>query len=110
MNNKNFLSPSCGHGFCRDCWKAHARMRLMQRMDVCCMDSSCEIILTETAVYPLVSGPLAKRFELVLFDCSILSHPRLRFCPGVDCDKVIMANEIPNPKRVTVSKNLLLKK
>ena len=74
----------------------------MERLDVTCMHQKCPIILTETAIYPLVSGPLGKRLEMVMLDCSVLSHPRLRFCPGADCDKIILALEAPSPRRVTV--------
>ena len=75
----------------------------MERLDVTCMHLKCPIILTEIAIYPLVSGPLGKRLEMVMLDCSVLSHPKLRFCPGADCDKIILALEAPSPRRVTVN-------
>ena len=41
-----FLSPRCGHKYCFQCWKFHTISRLQQRLDVCCMDRSCKLVLT----------------------------------------------------------------
>jgi len=99
--DEKFLSPSCGHGFCLQCWKIHASQRLQQRLDVCCMARDCPVLLTETAIKPLLSPLLNKRLDSILFDCYIVAHPRLRFCPGPNCDQLILAKETPAPKRVT---------
>lgn len=118
-----FLSPRCGHKYCFQCWKFHTISRLQQRLDVCCMDRSCKLVLTgsyliyqscrrislmtlkyflENAIKPLISTALNKRLENVLFDCMIVSHPRLRFCPGPNCQKVIFSIQAPAAKRVQV--------
>ena len=64
--------------------------------------SSGSISLLENAIKPLISTALNKRLENVLFDCMIVSHPRLRFCPGPNCQKVIFSIQTPAAKRVQV--------
>ncbi|CBY22151.1 unnamed protein product [Oikopleura dioica] len=98
--DKEVYSTSCNHKFCLDCWRYHTRTRLQQRLDVCCMHHNCEILLTETAVLPLVPGALGRKFEEILFDCMVLSYPGVRFCPGPDCGVIVMALEESSPKRV----------
>ena len=66
------------------------------------MGHNCEILLTESAVLPLVPGALGKKFEDILFDCTVLSYPGVRFCPGPDCSVIVMALEESCPKRVRV--------
>ena len=66
------------------------------------MGHNCEILLTESAVLPLVPGALGKKFEEILFDCMVLSYPGVRFCPGPDCSVIVMALEESCPKRVRV--------
>jgi len=66
------------------------------------MHHNCEILLTETAVLPLVPGALGRKFEEILFDCMVLSYPGVRFCPGPDCGVIVMALEESSPKRVRV--------
>jgi len=97
---EDFLSPRCGHKYCFQCWKYHTINRLQQRLDVCCMERNCKLVLTENAIKPLISTALNKRLENVLFDCMIVSHPRLRFCPGPNCQKVIFSIQTPAAKRV----------
>ena len=66
------------------------------------MGHNCEILLTESAVLPLVPGALGKKFEEILFDCMVLSYSGVRFCPGPDCSVIVMALEESCPKRVRV--------
>ena len=67
--------------------------------------SSSSTSLLENAIKPLISTALNKRLENVLFDCMIVSHPRLRFCPGPNCQKVIFSIQTPAAKRVQVKSN-----
>ena len=53
----DFLSPRCGHKYCFQCWKYHTINRLQQRLDVCCMDRSCKLVLT---------GPSRRSFPSVI--------------------------------------------
>ena len=46
MEEEVYLKASCGHTFCRPCWKYHTINRLQQRLDVCCMETDCKLILT----------------------------------------------------------------
>lgn len=94
---------SCGHKFCRSCWTSHLDIQVHQGCTVTieCMAQGCRILVPEDFALPRLSCASSReKYEQFAFYEYIKSHPFLRFCPGVNCNSVIKAQDIL-PLKVT---------
>lgn len=96
-----FLGVACGHLFCRDCWDMHFQTQIQDgiTIGIACMAKECPVLVTEDFVCKILSQPkLRDKYSKFSFTDLIKSHPKLRFCPGVDCSVIIKAKELKAKK------------
>ena len=94
---------SCGHKFCRSCWTSHLDIQVSQGATITieCMAQGCRILIPEDFALSRLSVPIHReKYEQFSFYEFVKSHPFLRFCPGVNCNGVIRAQDIL-PLKVT---------
>lgn len=67
-----------------------------------CMASGCTLLCLEDFVLRILGDhpDLRDKYERLIFKGCVESHSQLRFCPGVDCQVIIMA-QCQKAKRVT---------
>lgn len=92
----------CGHTCCSECWEAYFGMQIQGGTvnNLSCMQDKCACRVPEEFVLECLNDEQMKsKFqELILMDY-VVTHPELRFCPGVDCRVVIQA-DTPSARRV----------
>lgn len=98
---EQFSSLSCGHLFCKECWKMHFEVQIAQGMStaISCMAQDCEVLVPEDFVLALLTRTaLRDKYQQFTFQDYVKSHPQLRFCPGPNCQVVVYSKE-PKAKR-----------
>ncbi|KAK3787917.1 hypothetical protein RRG08_008051 [Elysia crispata] len=96
FTSDSFLSLACGHMFCRECWDMHFQTQIQDGVTtgIECMGKECSILVPEDFVFEVLTQPkLRDKYSKFSFNDLIKSHPRLRFCPGIDCSVIIKAKE-----------------
>jgi ariadne-2 len=99
------FSPACGHSYCRICWGDYIKAQLDDGRSTAIECMRCSVLMSSSdSIEPLLLTPelRQKYHKFVLREC-IATHPRLRWCPGVDCDVVIQAPKC-NARRVICKK------
>lgn len=92
---------SCGHQFCKDCWRMHFETQISQGVSTAigCMAQQCDVLAPEDFVLPLLTKTtLRDKYQQFTFRDYVRSHPQLRFCPGPNCRTVVYSRE-PKAKR-----------
>ena len=96
-------SLSCGHSYCRECWSNHLEVHIVNGLttNIECMASNCRILVPEDFALNLLAtkSSLRDKYQQFAFKDYVTSHPKLRYCVGVNCNVIIRAKE-PNAKRV----------
>ena len=84
----------CRHGFCATCWNDHIEAQISEGVfgKIRCMHVGCQEHVTESFVLDILQCDKLKQkyLEFTLRE-KIDEHPNLRFCPGVDCDRIASA-------------------
>ncbi|VDK45253.1 unnamed protein product [Anisakis simplex] len=97
----------CGHEFCVACWQAYTETQLSNAVSIRmgCMASECALLCPEDFVMEVLSdrNDLRAKYKEFVFRDLVTSHPELRFCPGRDCQMIVMAKS-QKAKRVTCVK------
>ncbi|CAG2104951.1 unnamed protein product [Medioppia subpectinata] len=97
---------SCGHSYCRECWSNHLEVHIVNGVttNIECMASNCRILVPEDFALNLLAtkSSLRDKYQQFAFRDYVNSHPKLRYCVGLNCDIIIRAKE-PNAKRVVCS-------
>uniref|UniRef100_T1J405 RBR-type E3 ubiquitin transferase n=1 Tax=Strigamia maritima TaxID=126957 RepID=T1J405_STRMM len=105
LNNHQFRHLQCGHSFCVSCWGSYFQIRLDQSVSIEmeCMAKGCRILVPEDFALDILStSNFSRKYQQFLFTANVRTHPKLLFCPGLDCDVVIRAKEAKSG-RVTCS-------
>ncbi|XP_054162341.1 potential E3 ubiquitin-protein ligase ariadne-2-like [Oppia nitens] len=97
---------SCGHSYCKECWSNHLEVHILNGVttNIECMASNCRILVTEDFALNLLTTKLSLRekYQQFAFRDYVKSHPKLRYCVGLNCDVIIRSKE-PAAKRVICS-------
>lgn len=102
---EQFSSLSCGHLFCKECWKMHFDVQVAQGIStaISCMAQDCEVLVPEDFVLGLLTRTaLRDKYQKLTVQDYVKSHPLLRFCPGPNCQVVVYSKE-PKAKRAGCS-------
>lgn len=78
----------CRHApqFCDTCWGTYLQQNMHQILMLQCPKPDCKVKIPEGAVETLYPAGLERYRDLFLADFARHTHPRLRPCPGPNCD------------------------
>ncbi|XP_062522196.1 E3 ubiquitin-protein ligase ARIH2-like [Corticium candelabrum] len=89
----DMFSPACGHSYCKICWSDYIKAQLDDGRSTTIECMRCSVMISSSASIELLllTPELRQKYHsFALRDC-VEAHPRLRWCPGVDCDFIIQA-------------------
>ncbi|RWS21141.1 protein ariadne-2-like protein, partial [Leptotrombidium deliense] len=94
--SERYLTLSCNHNFCKDCWSSHLEVQVTQGVTIGieCMAQGCRVLVPEDfALNILTKTSLREKYQQFAFSDYVKSHPELRYCPGANCCIIIRAKE-----------------
>ncbi|KAJ9125203.1 hypothetical protein QFC22_000157 [Naganishia vaughanmartiniae] len=92
------LGLSCGHRFCKDCWKEYLENKIMDEAEsgrIQCMESGCGRIVGEKTVEALVHDKVKTRYRELLDRTYVDDNPSLKWCPHPDCQYAVKTTQAP---------------
>jgi hypothetical protein len=94
ITSLNSYAMSCGHRFCTDCWRSFLENKLeegpTQILNATCPNHICTERITGVEVKEIIPQRISKWKECLLRQF-VDQESHYRFCPGPDCDVVIVA-------------------
>ncbi|XP_053214508.1 potential E3 ubiquitin-protein ligase ariadne-2-like [Panonychus citri] len=105
QSTTTFTGLSCCHLYCRECWTCHieTQVALGSSISIQCMASKChELIPEEFALECIRKNCLREKYKKFAFTEYVTSHPELRFCPGLNCNIIIRAQENKSKRVICV--------
>eukprot|EP00736_Rhodelphis_marinus_P004992 Rmarinus@m.30005 len=92
--NGSLVIPSCGHGFCGDCWQRFLGLRIAEATiePLRCPGingKSC-VALPPAFIKGLVTSEFWTKFEANGVASFVAGHPRIVWCPFPDCSRAII--------------------
>ncbi|KAJ9108851.1 hypothetical protein QFC21_000171 [Naganishia friedmannii] len=92
------LGLSCGHRFCKGCWKEYLENKIMDEAEsgrIQCMESGCGRIVGEKTVEALVDDKVKTRYRELLDRTYVDDNPSLKWCPHPDCQYAVKTTQAP---------------
>ncbi|CAL1266529.1 unnamed protein product [Larinioides sclopetarius] len=100
FSGEHFRALTCGHWFCKDCWATHFETQINQGITTSMECQDCNLLVPEDFVLSILNKSfLREKYQQFSFSDYVKSHPKLRFCPGTNCNTIIFAKECQS-KRV----------
>lgn len=84
----------CCHRFCYSCWDSYITTKVMEdgRTHIACPQVGCPIVVDdERALSWISSEKVRKRYRHLMINSFVECHSLLRWCPGPNCGRVVMA-------------------
>ncbi|GIY69792.1 potential E3 ubiquitin-protein ligase ariadne-2 [Caerostris extrusa] len=95
-----FRALACGHRFCKDCWGTHFEIQINQGITTTMECQGCSLLVPEDFVLSILNKScLREKYQQFSFSDYVKSYPKLRFCPGANCNFIVFAKEFQS-KRV----------
>uniref|UniRef100_A0A6B2L270 RBR-type E3 ubiquitin transferase n=1 Tax=Arcella intermedia TaxID=1963864 RepID=A0A6B2L270_9EUKA len=92
---------SCGHSFCRDCWKFYIRNQVTEgALQVSCPQKGCKVLLEFELIEKFLDAEGKERYRKIMNNEYIQVVNNLRWCPGKNCEKVIKVQLLKDKKVV----------
>lgn len=99
----NFL---CGHQFCDTCCCQYFEEKILndgEAIRIQCPHTNCKMLVDDETILNLISEKAVNRWEMLIAQKFVMSHPLMRFCQSEDCDytvKIKMVEQV-DPIKVT---------
>lgn len=94
ITSSDSYAMACGHRFCTDCWKAFLENKVgegsSQILNASCPNHECEERITGVELNEVVPQQVSKWKEFLLRQF-VDQEKQYRFCPGPDCDVVVVS-------------------
>ncbi|KAI1711031.1 IBR domain, a half RING-finger domain-containing protein [Ditylenchus destructor] len=91
------VSLNCyNHYYCQDCWAGYIKSKMSDGIvDISCVDAECNIGANGDFILKIIDNDveMLKEYNKLLLKNYILTNPRLRWCPGANCDSKIIKIE-----------------
>eukprot|EP01010_Urceolus_cornutus_P001853 NODE_242_length_1945_cov_224.710970_g192_i0.p1 GENE.NODE_242_length_1945_cov_224.710970_g192_i0~~NODE_242_length_1945_cov_224.710970_g192_i0.p1 ORF type:complete len:548 (+),score=98.91 NODE_242_length_1945_cov_224.710970_g192_i0:142-1785(+) len=92
------LRMQCGHWFCKECWTGYLSGKVEQGPSCVvthCAYPKCLQSVDETMFEEFLPEDLFTKYRTFVTRSFVEDNPRIRWCPGTDCDKAILCRD-PN--------------
>jgi hypothetical protein len=90
------LSLSCGHIFCRECWKSFLEAASDQAplpfLKLTCPQHNCPVQITPNHIKKVGDQDQSAKWEMSLVEAFVDLDRTHRFCPGADCKFVAISS------------------
>eukprot|EP01105_Mastigella_eilhardi_P016009 TRINITY_DN3673_c0_g1_i2.p1 TRINITY_DN3673_c0_g1~~TRINITY_DN3673_c0_g1_i2.p1 ORF type:complete len:620 (+),score=192.96 TRINITY_DN3673_c0_g1_i2:214-1860(+) len=92
-------AASCGHWFCRECWKTSLTMKIKEEAhkagSLKCIAFKCDMPLDEGFIKCVVDAPVYKRYVEFLLKNFVSDYSYTTYCPAAGCNAIIKISEGP---------------
>ncbi|KAI5454771.1 hypothetical protein NCC49_003655 [Naganishia albida] len=92
------LDLSCGHRFCKECWKGYLENKIMDEAEsgrIQCMETGCGRIVGEKTVEAMVDDKVKNRYRELLDRTYVDDNASLKWCPHPDCEYAVKTTQAP---------------
>uniref|UniRef100_A0A6B2L222 RBR-type E3 ubiquitin transferase n=1 Tax=Arcella intermedia TaxID=1963864 RepID=A0A6B2L222_9EUKA len=95
VSGRNTFALSCGHRYCRDCWRAFLEVAIKSEASCIwtrCPYPKCNELVHENAFQKFTTPALYTIYERQLSRSMVLENSVAKFCPAPNCDNSIFVD------------------
>lgn len=95
-DDKGMNGLECGHRFCRECWGAYLKTKIMDEgmgTSISCAAHNCNILVDDVTVMSLVDDPRVRaKYQHLITNSFVACNRLIRWCPAPDCPNAVKAH------------------
>lgn len=87
----------CGHQFCANCCCQYFQAKIINDGEgnrIKCPEPDCKLLIDDETIMELIPENVKHRFEILISDTFVSSHPLIRWCRSTDCEYAIKVQKV----------------